>query len=195
MAIEEIEDLGGNRRIGAVVEGDREFLERVGLTEGVAKQLRARIHRAIGGQAGKTSGEGGDGHKPRNHGEYSATRRVKMLKPGCEHPGEHPNVAALFGNVLEERASKDNFRHGEIDDQPSHVDKRRDKGSGSTGGIETTPAEDEREHGAGESAESDDAEKTEGNGQGDQKVVLTVGVPNGLPNQNASHADYPEDDA
>jgi hypothetical protein len=96
---------------------------------------------------------------------------------------------------LEERAGENDPGDGEIDDEAGDVDKCGDEGSGGAGGIKATLAEDAGEHGAGESAEGDDTEQAESDGEGDQEVVFTIGVPERLPDQNAREADDAENGA
>ena len=96
---------------------------------------------------------------------------------------------------LEQRAGEDDFGDGEIDDEAGDVDECSNERSGSAGGIEAAFAKNEGENSAGKSAKSDHAEQAERDGESDQEIVFAVGVPEGLPNQDADQANYTENSA
>lgn len=54
-----------------------------------------------------------------------------------------------------------NGAQAEIDNQAAHVHKRCDEGSRSARRVEATPAQDERQHRAGNRAEGHDADEDE----------------------------------
>lgn len=68
MAVEQLEKLGSDGRIGTVIEGEREFFGVVGAAKRVAEKLGARMDGAVGGESTKTCEEGGNSNEPRLHG-------------------------------------------------------------------------------------------------------------------------------
>jgi len=79
IAIKEIEKFRSNGRVGTVVEGDREFPRIAGTVNRAPEQLRARVHRAVGGKAGHASEERRNGDEPGIHRGYFATNWVTKV--------------------------------------------------------------------------------------------------------------------
>lgn len=75
--IEKIEQLGGDRGIRPVVEGERELARRIGAADGRAKKLRTRVNGSVRYNTGSRGGQDGrGGNEPRVHRQDSPTFRV-----------------------------------------------------------------------------------------------------------------------
>ena len=80
--LEQIEEFGGDGRVGSVIEGQGKFSRAVSLIDGTAEQLRSGIACAVGSQS-RQRGTGGDSKEPRFHRRYFATTRVRDNPSGA----------------------------------------------------------------------------------------------------------------
>src|SRR5262249_46934121 len=66
---------------------------------------------------------------------------------------------------LQEGAAENQARDREVDDEPGHVDERRDEGRAGTGGVEAEAAQHERQERPGERAERHHADQAARDGE------------------------------
>jgi len=80
MAVEEIQKLGSDGGVGAIVEGDGELAGLAGLENGVTEELRTRVNCPVGGHARETDRGGRSGDEPGSHRTYHRIDRVRARK-------------------------------------------------------------------------------------------------------------------
>src|SRR5687768_14836985 len=86
-------------------------------------------------------------------------------------------------------AAQNECCHGEVNEQSRHIDEGCDKRSRGAGRVKAQRAQNERQQRAGDAAPEHDPDQTQCDRYSYEKIVLTVGIKQTLPEKNASQSD------